>query len=217
MDNTGHAGGVKSVYIYLILIILAGTLGVSIYTLTEVRALKTVIIPETVSIEEFLQKLTSHDDLKNYKDIPPLNIMRIDSTNLGNLQAQINGLDATHIGKYIVQYTDRLVIFDFEGNNIIGNLAAQTQPEAQLPQDFFDKLAVHPELQGAETVNPSGGILDQSSLDTLKQRFPDVYKDANVGDYILRYPDRLILYNYQNDQIVGAFALQQEEGQTPAQ
>lgn len=199
--------GLKIFYV-LTLFILLGTLGISIYTLNEVKGLKSIIIPKTIPIKEFLEKLTAHDELKNYNNIPPLNIIRIDSTNLGNLQAQINGLDTSYIGKYIVMYTDRLVIYDFDNDEIVGNLASTNQG-AQLPQDFFNKLLKHPELKDVEKMNPTGGIIDQASLDTLKQQFPDVYKDAKVGNYLLRYTDRLIIYDYQNDNIVSAFAIQQ--------
>lgn len=188
-------------------LVLLATLGVSIYTLNEVKALKSAVVPKTISLDQFLQKLTAHAELKSYANIPPLNVIRIDNTNLGNLQAQINGLDTSYIGKYIVEYTNRMVIYDFDNDKIAGSVTQQTAQTAQLPQDFSSKLLSHPELKGAENANPSGGILDQQSLDTLRQNFPDVYKNAKAGNYLLRYSDRLIIYDYQNDVIVGAFAL----------
>ena len=83
------------------------------------------------------------------------------------------------------------------------------QLQQQMPQDFFAKLLQHPELQGVGQTQPQGGILDQASLASLKQQLPDVYKDALVGDYLLRYTDRLVIYNYQQDRIVNAVAIQQ--------
>ena len=197
--------------VYIILITTIITLGISIYTLNEVRTFKSAIFPQTVSLDQFLNKLTAHEELTDYKDIPPLNIIRIDNTNLANLQAQIAGLDTSFIGKYIVMYTNRMVIYDFDNDVIAGNVASQAPQQTQLPQDFSAKLLTHPELQGVENINPAGGIIDQASLDTLQQQLPDIYKDAKVGDYLLRYPDRLIIYDYQNDNIVAAFALQQPE------
>jgi len=197
-------------HIILIVLIIA-TLGVSVYSLMEIKSLKSA--PESatqsqMTLNEFLDKLTAHEELKNYKEIPPLNIIRIDNTNLANLQAQINGLDMSYIGKYIVQYTDRIVIYDLDNDQILSNLVLQQDQGSQLPQDFFSKLLQHPELRGVENVGPSGGILDATTLDTLKQRLPDIYKDAKVGDYLLRYEDRLIIYDYQADKIVGAFGVQ---------
>lgn len=197
--------------IHIILVLLIITLAVSIYSLTEIRSLKGA---PALTLNEFLTKLTSHEELKNYNGIPPLNIIRIDATNLGNLQAQIAGLDMSHLGKYIIQYTDRFIIYDLDNDQILTNVQLQQQAQgaqaqqAQVPQDFFNKLVAHPELKGVETVGPAGGILDEATLNTLKQQFPDVYKDAKVGDYLLRYDDRLIIYDYQADTIVGAFAVQ---------
>lgn len=191
---------------YLILIICIISLGISSYTLYEIK--KATQPAPSIAINQFLAKLTAHNELANYKNIPPLNIIRIDNTNLANLQAQINGLDTSFIGSYVVQYTDRLVIYNLETDKILGNVPLQTQQQQQLPQDFFTKLLKHPELKGTEQTAPQGGIIDQASLQTLKQQLPDVYKDAKVGDYLLRYQDRLIIYNYQQDKIVNAVSLQ---------
>ena len=190
---------------YIILIICIISLVVSSSTLYEI---KKITQPEQrITMDKFLAKLTAHNELADYKNLPPLNVIRIDNTNLANLQAQINGLDASFIGSYIVQYTDRLIIYNLETDQIASNIQLQTQQ--QMPQDFFTKLLQHPELQGVGQTQPQGGILDEASLTALKQQLPDIYKGAQVGDYLLRYTDRLIIYNYQQDRIVNAVPLQQ--------
>lgn len=203
----------NSIHTILVVLMIA-TLAVSIYALSEIRSLKGT---PSLTLDQFLTKLTSHEELKNYNGIPPLDVLMIDNTNLANLQAQIPGLDTSHIGSYIVQYTDRFIIYDLDNDQILTNVQLQPQgaqqqapgaQQAQVPQDFFNMLIAHPELQGVEDVGPAGGIIDATTLNSLKQQFPDVYKDANVGDYLLRYDDRLIIYNYQTDTIVGAFAVQ---------
>jgi hypothetical protein len=65
----------------------------------------------------------------------------------------------------------------------------------------------HPELAGLENEQPVGGQIDQASLDTLRQQFPDVYADAKVGDFLLRCTTRLIIYDYNADTIVNAVNL----------
>lgn len=107
-----------------------------------------------------MAKLTAHGELADYKDASPLNIIRIDNANLANLQAQINGLDVSFIGSYVIQYTDRLFIYNFETDKIMANIPVQTQQQ-QLPQDFFTKLLQHPELKGTEQTTPQSSILDQ--------------------------------------------------------
>ena len=77
----------------------------------------------------------------------------------------------------------------------------------QLPADFFTKLNKHSELQGLQNQQPIGGQLDADSLNTLKQQFPDVYANAKVGDYLLRYQTKLIIYDYNADKIVNTVNL----------
>ena len=76
-----------------------------------------------------------------------------------------------------------------------------------MPADFFAKLNSHPELQGLQDQQPTGGQLDEASLNTLNQQFPDVYANAKVGDFLLRYQTKLIIYDYAQDRIVNAVGL----------
>jgi len=99
------------------------------------------------------------------------------------------------------------VIFDYDNDAIKGIVSLQQPQQAQLPADFYSKLNAHPELSGLENEQPIGGQLDAPSLETLKQQFPDVYANAEVNDYLLRYQTRLIIYNYNNDVIVNAVNL----------
>ena len=193
---------------YIILIVCIISLVVSSAALYEIKKITPPQQEQGIAIEQFLAKLTAHDELTSYRGIPPLNIIQVNNANLANLQAQINGLDASFIGSYIIQYTDRLIIYNFESDQIATNIPIQTQQQ-QMPQDFFAKLLQHPELQGVGQTQPQGGILDQASLASLKQQLPDVYKDAQMGDYLLRYADRLIINNYQQDKIVNAVVIQQ--------
>jgi hypothetical protein len=117
-------------WIILIMVILC--LGVSIYSLMEVRALKTAIMPQkTLSMQEFLAKLNSHPELINYRNLNPLNVITITTTNLPSLQGQITGLDVSYIGQYVIQYADRLVIYDLQQDKITGNLALPKTPVQQ--------------------------------------------------------------------------------------
>jgi len=197
-------------YIILIVCIISVVISsAALYEIKKITGPGQGTTGQGITIDQFLAKLTAHNELTSYRDIPPLNIIQVNNANLANLQAQINGLDASFIGSYIVQYTDRLIIYNLETDQITTNIQLQAQQQQQMPQDFFAKLLQHPELQGVGQTQPQGGILDQASLASLKQQLPDVYKDAQVGDYLLRYVDRLIIYNYQQDRIVNAVALQQ--------
>lgn len=191
---------------YAILVICCLTLIFSFYTLNQLNSIKSTLQPAGISVNDFLEKLTAHEELSAYKSMAPVNVVQITNNNIADLQGQIQGLDASYLGSYIIQYSDRMIIYDFEKDLITANLQLQA-PESQLPADFFEKITKHAELQGVETEIPTGGVIDQESLTSLQQQFPDVYKDANVGDYLLRYSDRLIIYNYDKNEVIGAFSL----------
>ncbi|MEK6983838.1 MAG: hypothetical protein AABX33_04660 [Nanoarchaeota archaeon] len=164
-------------------------------------------IPKTINTNDFLKKLTSHNEMKSYVGIVPLNIVQINSNNLANLQSQLNAVDVSHIGNFIVQYSDRILIYDYENDKILGTVTLQQPLQAKLPSDFFAKLNKHSELQGLQNQQPIGGQLDANYLNTLKQQFPDVYANAKVGDFLLRYQTKLIIYDYDNNKIVNTVKL----------
>ena len=194
------------VFQHVIVLAIIGSLIISVFSLVNTYQLKKSLIPEAINVNDFLKKLTSHNEMKSYVGVAPLNIVQVNNNNLGNLQSQINGLDTSYIGSFIVQYTDRIVIYDYQNDVLKGNVNLQP-PQAQLPADFFAKLNNHPEAQGLQNQQPVGGQIDANSLATLKQQFPDVYANAKVGDFLLRYQTKLIIYDYNADKIVNVVNL----------
>jgi len=192
---------------YIKLLLIIATLAVGIIILFNTNQITGAAVAQTISTENFLAKLTSHDEARAYVGVAPLNIIQINNDNIANLQSQINGLDTSFIGDFIVQYTDAIVIFDYDNDAIKATVSLQQPQQDSLPGDFFTKINQHPELQGLENEQPIGGQLDQASLDTLKQQFPNVYANAKVGDFLLRYTTRLIIYDYNADTIVNAVNL----------
>lgn len=197
----------KPFFQYVLVFSIIATLIISVVSLVNVYRLKSTIAPTTININDFLKKLTSNEEMKGYVGVAPLNVIQINNNNLGNLQTQISGLDTTYLGNFIVQYTDKIVVYDYNNNKIKATMSLQQALEAQLPTDLFTKLNKHNELKGLEKEKPIGGALDETSLNTLKQQFPDVYKDAKIGDYLLRYKTKLIIYDYKDDKIVNTVDL----------
>ena len=195
----------KAFFHYLLFVLVIATLIISAFSLVRTNKLTGAAVADTISVNDFLQKLTLHSEMKSYVGVAPLNIVQISQNNLANLQAQINGLDTSYIGNFAVQYPDSIIIYDYKNDAIKGNINLQPQP--QLPADFFAKLNSHPELQGLQDQQPTGGQLDEASLNTLNQQFPDVYANAKVGDFLLRYQTKLIIYDYAQDIIVNAVGL----------
>ena len=196
----------KQMFHYFIIVLVLATLVASILALVNTYQLKKFLIPKQIDVNDFLKKLTAHSEAKSYTGVAPLNIVQINSNNLANLQSQISGLDASYFGSFIVQYNDRVVLYDYSKDTIRGTVALQEQV-AKLPADFFDKFNKHKEVLDLKNEQPIGGQLDSSSLSTLKQQFPDVYKDAKEGDFLLRYKAKLIIYDYNADKIVNIVSL----------
>ena len=191
----------KPLFQYTLAFLVIATLVISVFSLVNTYELKKSLIPKSIIIKDFLNKLTSHPELKSYAGITPVNIVQISNNNFANLQTQISGLDISYIGSFIVQYTDRMVVYDYDNDKLKGNVNLQ---QSQIPADLLAKLNKHSELSGLEKQQPVGGQLDESSLNTLKQQFPDVYKNAKAGNFLLRYQTKLIIYDYKQDKIINA-------------
>ena len=192
----------KPAFQYAVVLSIIATLVISIFALVNIYQIKNTVVPKTVNTNDFLKKLTSHAEMKAYVGAAPLNIVQISSNNFANLQSQISGLDTSYIGNFLVQYTDRVIVYDYGNDKIRGSVSLQSQQQSQLAADLAAKLYRHPEMAGLQSEQPVGGQLDADSLNTLKQQFPDVYANAKVGDFLLRYKTKLVIYDFNADRIV---------------
>ena len=188
---------------YSLAVISVLALVLSIYALNSINNPSS---EQQISVEDFLQKLTANEQMSSFVGVSPLNIVQVNVNNLPNLQAQIANLDTSYIGNFIVQYTDVLVIYDYDSNEIKGTVSLKQQ-QPQLPADFFTKLNVHPELQDLGAEQPVSGQIDEATLSTLQQQFPQVYENAKAGDFLVRYQARLVIYDYNSDQIINSVSL----------
>lgn len=199
----------KAGFHYFLLLLVLISLALSVFVLFNAGQITGAAVTDTqtIRINDFLARLTSHPEASSYVGVSPLNVIQINSNNLANLQTQIAGLDVSYIGSFLAQYPDAIVVYDYDNDVIRGTVALQQPQQAALPGDFFTRLNAHAELAGLENEQPIGGQLDQASLDTLRLQFPNVYADAKVGDFLLRYSTRLVIYDYNNDVIVNAVDL----------
>jgi len=194
---------------YLLLVLVMVSLAVSVFVLLDASQITGAAVTDTqtISINDFLARLTSHPEAQAYVGVSPLNLIQINNNNLANLQTQIAGLDTSYIGSFLIQYSDAIVLYDYDNDVMRGVVSLQQPQQAALPGDFFTKLNVHPELAGLANEQPIGGEIDAASLDTLSQQFPNVYADAKVGDFLLRYSTILVIYDYNADVIVNTVNL----------
>lgn len=207
LQNSYYAHEIPPIVHYATLVLVMVSLVFGILAFLKVSAIEKVAVPETIDVEIFLKKLTSHEETKALVGVSPLNVVQINQGNLANLQSQISGLDVSFVGSYLVQYQDRVVVYDYTNDQLKGVVALQQPSQEQLAQDFITKLYAHPEASDLQNEQPQGGQLDAQSLATLKQQFPEVYANAKEGDFLLRYSTRLIIYDYTNDMIVNAVNL----------
>lgn len=77
----------------------------------------------TVSVNDFLTKLTVHDEVAKYKGVVPDTIVQVTQENLATLSQQINGLDQSYIGAFIVQYPEEIIIYDFGNDKLVAQLS----------------------------------------------------------------------------------------------
>lgn len=79
----------------------------------------------------------------------------------------------------------------------------QVQEPAQQPEDetksVIERVRAHIAINTAE--NPAMWTI--SSLDLVKTQNPVLFKDAELGDYVLAWKDRIVVYSSSKDRIVG--------------
>ena len=48
-----------------------------------------------------------------------------------------------------------------------------------------------------------------TNLEELKRKYPVIYGEAREGDYEIKTPDKLMIYDYDNDKIIKEFDMTQ--------
>lgn len=203
-------------YATLVLVILSLVLsGMAYLKVNEIHNLAVPADPQDIH-----RQLSNNEGAESLQGQNPLGVQEITAGNLATLQSQIAGLDTSYVGDYLVQYQGVIVLYDPDDDVIRGTIDTSQlqqaqqqqltqQQQQQLAQDLFAKLYAHPEVAGLQGQQPQGGQLDQQTLASLQQQLPQVYGDAEVGDFLLRYSDRIVIYDYQNDEIINIVPLNQ--------
>jgi len=156
---------------------------------------------------DFFDKLYGHTQLANFKDLQP-NVMIVSKSNLESLKSQVLGLDETYIGDFILNYETFLIIYDYTDDEIKSIIPISRSQEDSGVTGFFDRLNAHAELADVKDETPEVGRLDEATLNQLKEKNPQVYENAEIGDFILRYSNKLVIYDYEQDLIKSLFVVQ---------
>ncbi|MBI2134840.1 hypothetical protein HYU09_02540 [Candidatus Woesearchaeota archaeon] len=64
-----------------------------------------------------------------------------------------------------------------------------------------ERLAMHADISNAK-------ITRITNASDLKMRYSAIFKDAEDGDYIAELPDRLLVYDFEHDEIIAEFGIQ---------
>lgn len=97
---------------HITLILLIIVLLISAYSLFQIHIIKKAI-PNPISIDEVLDKLMKHPDLKEYRDIVPVNFFQITQQNFRDLSLEIPGLGESYLGNFVVVFNNNVIIYDY--------------------------------------------------------------------------------------------------------
>ncbi len=152
---------------------------------------------------DFVTKLLAHTELASHSNENPtitlLDQAAIDQGKTANAEF----FASAKSGQYLLQWTDLFIVFDYETDKIV----SMFQPE-RAPDDFLPKLTAHSEMAGYVSQVPRISRISASVLPQLKEQFANIYANAKADDYVVRYNDRLVIYDYAADKIVDMFSLE---------
>jgi len=151
---------------------------------------------------DFGQKLFAHPEVADHQGVNPV-ITKIDQQLLETMLAN-NAVffDNAKVGDYLLEWQNLAAIYDYNNDVIINLLRPQ-----QAPADLLVKLAAHEGLEAYAAETPRVSIITADALPQLLQQFPNIYANSQVGNYVLRYADKLVIYDYDSDVVIDSFDL----------
>ncbi len=150
--------------------------------------------------KDLMKKVFAHPELKSFIGEQPV-ITLLSKQFLATADKNnVSFFKDARPGDYLLQFRGGTAIYNYEGDKIISFVKPQT-----LPKDFSKKLLAHKIM--SNYINKTGTVtlLTRDILASLKKTNSDIYKDVPVGDYAVKYNDRLVIYDYKNDSIVKYF------------
>lgn len=153
--------------------------------------------PEQVKIAKenkaLLEKVAKLTEINSDEEALILTIDDVDAVRKADPLNEQVYKDAQN-GDRIIRFSDRMIIFNEGENKIVyeGKSPVQMQQE-QLTADLQNVLS---EVSQLTTINPQARpqLLTVVKPEELKKQNPEVYKDVELGDRVLVYTDRVIIY-----------------------
>jgi len=95
-----------------------------------------------------------------------------------------------------VGFVSGVVFEKTQQTTLTGTATAQQDAKGSLA-DIQQKLGEH-----TIAVPDNAFVAQIIDINLVKQQQPELYKDARNGDYIIAFEDKVIVYDYGNDQVV---------------
>lgn len=76
---------------------------------------------------------------------------------------------------------------------------------ATLPTETVQNKDVESEIIAKLSLNEEAQIIKLTNLEDLKEKYPVIYGEAREGDYEIKTPNKLIIYDYSNNRIIKEF------------
>ncbi|NQV09319.1 hypothetical protein HQ529_05705 [Candidatus Woesearchaeota archaeon] len=155
---------------------------------------------------DFGQKLFAHPEVADHVGTDPT-ITRIDDQFLETMRENSQEFfNSANIGDYLLEWSDLAVIYDYATDSLVNILRPQ-----QAPADLLTKLTSQPGLESYATETPRVSIVTADVLPQLLEQFPNIYTNAEAGNYVVRYADKLVIFDYNSNAVVDSFDLVAQE------
>jgi hypothetical protein len=111
-------------------------------------------------------------------------------------------------GDKVIGFADRMIIYNEDEHRIIyeGKSPVQIQQDQYLEKlkPILESVAKHTDIN--QSFVPR--LLTVTDPESLQEQQPEIYEDAQAGDQVLVYNDRVIIYRPSTDEIIFDKAMQ---------
>lgn len=203
MGKSCNSTSVLGVVIVSLLVIQSVTLYFTINPPT-VSVIQGVTKEEKQNVEankELLKKVAKHTTIDENQEALVLTINDVEKLRAENALNERVYKDAQNKDR-VIGFNDRMIIYNEENDVIVyeGKTPVQMQEEELL----VELQPILAKLGDLVEINPEARprLLTVTDADAAREKQPDIYEDADDGDKVLIYTDRLIIYRPLTNEVV---------------
>lgn len=162
------------------------------------------VLSSQVLPPDFSQRLFAHAEVQDHREQDADLTLITEDSLVTARQNNPDFFENAEAGYYLLQWQDLSILYNYEDDVILNLFRLQLAPA-----DLLAKLTAHPELNDYANQVPRVSIVTEDVLPELQEQFPNIYANAYAGNFVLRFDDKLVLYDYENDVLVANFDLVQ--------